>query len=186
MDSTGRRARSYQQSLDLSSMAGDRQGQAWGLCRLGVIDLLQGRCQQAAGCLQRALALFRETRDTFSETSTLIRLGQAYHGLGHHEQATANLKDALAISRQIGARLRSTDSGRFTSTAETPKRPARITPPLPAHIRGQHAPGAADRHRPGRRRCRRDVLPAADHTRRAARRSGRTGRRRASRRLRRP
>ena len=55
--------------------AGDSAAEATALTSLGLVDVRQGRYQQATGHLQQALALFRETGDRTGDANALTSLG---------------------------------------------------------------------------------------------------------------
>ncbi len=85
--------------------AGDRTAEATALTSLGTVDMRQGRYQQATGCLQQALAVFRETGDRFGEARALNNLALVDFDQGHYQRATDHLQQALALFRDAGDRL---------------------------------------------------------------------------------
>jgi DNA-binding SARP family transcriptional activator/Tfp pilus assembly protein PilF len=84
---------------------GDDCAEATALTNLGLVGLRQGRCQQATGQLQRALALFRETGDRTGEGVALSTLGIIDWELGRYQQATHHFERALALYRETGDRI---------------------------------------------------------------------------------
>jgi DNA-binding SARP family transcriptional activator/Tfp pilus assembly protein PilF len=83
---------------------GDRVGEAAAMISLSLVDLRQGRCQQAATRTRRALALCRQAGDQIGETRALINLGLVATRLGRCVQAAVHLELALAIARQAGCK----------------------------------------------------------------------------------
>ena len=81
---------------------GDRAAEAEALQGLIVIDLRQGRYQQAADRLQQALAAYRETGNQAGEARTLGNLGIAGFLQGRYQQAADHLQQALAAYRETG------------------------------------------------------------------------------------
>ena len=65
---------------------GDRAAEATALTSLGLVDVRQGRLQQATGHLQQALALCRETGDQSGEARALTDLGNIYLQQGRYQQ----------------------------------------------------------------------------------------------------
>jgi tetratricopeptide (TPR) repeat protein/transcriptional regulator with XRE-family HTH domain len=81
---------------------GDQKAEADALNSLGVIDLRQGRHQQAAGNFIRALALFRAAGDPLGEARALGNLGFVGFLQGQIHQAGDHIRQSLALFRQIG------------------------------------------------------------------------------------
>jgi DNA-binding SARP family transcriptional activator/Tfp pilus assembly protein PilF/DNA-binding XRE family transcriptional regulator len=82
--------------------SGDRAAEATALTNLGAIDVRQGRYQQAAGHLQKALALFQETGDQAGQARALSNLGLVDLRQGRYQQATSHLQQALALFQETG------------------------------------------------------------------------------------
>ncbi len=80
--------------------AGDRSSEATALLHLGVVDMRQGRHQQASGLLRRALSLFRATGNLAGQARSLGNLGVLSDQLGDWPEAVAHLERALALFRE--------------------------------------------------------------------------------------
>ena len=63
-----------------------------------------GRLEEAIGCYQQSLAIFRETGDRHSEGLPLNNLGLAYGGLRRFEEAITCYQQDIAICRETGDR----------------------------------------------------------------------------------
>jgi DNA-binding SARP family transcriptional activator/Tfp pilus assembly protein PilF len=81
---------------------GDHAAEAEALTSLSVLDTHQGRYQQAAGHLQRSLALQRETGDRTGQARALCNLGLIDLRQGRHQQAAGHLQQSLALFRETG------------------------------------------------------------------------------------
>lgn len=81
---------------------GDRAAEAEALHGLTMVDLHQGRYQQASDQMRRALALCREAGDQVGQARALSNLSIARIQQGRYRSATATLRRALAIYRQVG------------------------------------------------------------------------------------
>jgi len=82
--------------------AGDRVAEAEALHRLVVVDLRQGRYQQAVDRLEQLLVVYREIGDQAGEAGTLGNLGIAGFLQGRYQQATSHQRQALAAYRATG------------------------------------------------------------------------------------
>ena len=60
------------------------------------------RFEEAVGCFQESLAIFRETGDRHGEGQTLTNLGLAYQGLRQPDRAAMCWQDAAAAMRDAG------------------------------------------------------------------------------------
>jgi DNA-binding SARP family transcriptional activator/tetratricopeptide (TPR) repeat protein len=80
--------------------AGDRASEATALLHLGVVDMRQGRHQQASSLLRQALRLFRATRNLAGQARSLGNLGVLSDQLGEWPEAVAHLQRALALFRE--------------------------------------------------------------------------------------
>ena len=78
--------------------AGDRAAEGDALTSLGVLDLRQGRLQQAAVRLEAGLALFRAADDSAGEVRAV--LGHADLQQGRYDQAADCQRQSLAICRE--------------------------------------------------------------------------------------
>ncbi len=81
---------------------GDQRAEASALHSLGVIDLRQGRYQQAASHFGQALDLFRGAADRLGEARALSDLGFTGFLQGRGQHASEHLQQALAIYRSLG------------------------------------------------------------------------------------
>jgi DNA-binding SARP family transcriptional activator/tetratricopeptide (TPR) repeat protein len=82
--------------------SGDRAAEATALAALGTVGMRQGRCEQACGHLEQALALYRETGDTRGAGRALSGLGLIGFQQGRYQQAVAYHREALALHRETG------------------------------------------------------------------------------------
>jgi DNA-binding SARP family transcriptional activator len=82
--------------------AGDRAAEAQALHDISVVDLRQGRFQQATERLEYTLAVCRETGDRAGEARALGNLGIANFLQDRYEQSTSHYQQALAVYHQTG------------------------------------------------------------------------------------
>jgi DNA-binding SARP family transcriptional activator/Flp pilus assembly protein TadD len=87
-----------------AAQTGDLAAEAEALTSLGVVDLRQGRYEQAARRFREALALRRELGDRAGEARALHNLGGADLHQGRYEQAARRFREALALRRELGDR----------------------------------------------------------------------------------
>jgi len=87
-----------------AAQAGDRGAEAAALTMLGAADAARGRLRQAAGHLERALALCRADGDRKGEARALGSLGVADYCQGRYRQSAARHRRALAIYLEAGDR----------------------------------------------------------------------------------
>ncbi|WP_239590378.1 AfsR/SARP family transcriptional regulator [Streptomyces aureoverticillatus] len=73
---------------------------------LGLLAILHGRHQAAAGCFTQALSAFRADGNRYGETAMLMNLGRAQLGLGQTESAIAASEQSVELWRELGATLR--------------------------------------------------------------------------------
>jgi tetratricopeptide (TPR) repeat protein len=92
----------YTSGRNAAQRTGDRAAEARALTGLGLVDLRQGRCLQATGHFQQALALCREAGDRAGETRALGNLGLAEWQQGRFQEATGHLEQVLALCRETG------------------------------------------------------------------------------------
>jgi DNA-binding SARP family transcriptional activator len=83
---------------------GDRAAEARALTQLGIVDSLQGRCEQATGQFQQALALYRDSGDEFGEARVLSNLGVVCRRQGRYQEATDYYRQARALFCETGHR----------------------------------------------------------------------------------
>jgi tetratricopeptide (TPR) repeat protein len=81
---------------------GDRAAEAEAHNNACVVDLRQGRYQQAASHLHQALALYRQVGDHIGEAYALGNLGIVDFQEGRYRQASSHHRQALALYRQAG------------------------------------------------------------------------------------
>src|SRR6266851_4813418 len=93
-----------QAALAAARTIGDRQGQAWALHQLGVVQDLTGDYPAAAASLTRALQLFRDLGDRRGQAWVLHDLGGVQQRTGDHPAAAASLTRALQLFRDLGDR----------------------------------------------------------------------------------
>jgi tetratricopeptide (TPR) repeat protein len=91
----------FEESLALARAAGDRDGSAEALYRLGLLALLT-QDSQARELLEESLALFREQQDAWHIAWALRRLGQIAQNERNPERAAALLEESLRLARAVG------------------------------------------------------------------------------------
>jgi tetratricopeptide (TPR) repeat protein len=91
-------------ALDAARAVGDRDGQAWALNHLGVVQRRAGDHAAAATSLSRALQLFRDLGDRHGQAWVLSHLGMVQMTAGDHAAAAASLTQALELFRDLGER----------------------------------------------------------------------------------
>ncbi|MBT7806879.1 tetratricopeptide repeat protein [Candidatus Poribacteria bacterium] len=74
------------------------------LGNLGVVYELQGRWQEAEGCYDQSLAIFKGLGDRHGEGQTLNNLGIVYRLQGKWQEAERCYDQSLAIKRELGHR----------------------------------------------------------------------------------
>jgi DNA-binding SARP family transcriptional activator/tetratricopeptide (TPR) repeat protein len=82
----------------------DCAAEAEALTSLGVVNLRQGRFQQATGHLKQALRLCQQTGDRSGEARVLVDLGLVDLRQGRYEQGRGSLQLAVAVYRDVGDR----------------------------------------------------------------------------------
>lgn len=85
--------------------AGDSAAEARTLRALGVIDLYQGRYEQAARNFRQALALYEQAGNRTGQAYTLGNLGCAELRLEHCQRAIGCFERALALHRQASDQI---------------------------------------------------------------------------------
>jgi DNA-binding SARP family transcriptional activator/tetratricopeptide (TPR) repeat protein len=90
---------------DAATQASDPDAEADALISLGLVDLHQGRYQQATAQLQQALALSRETGDRHRQARALQDLGLGDFQQGRWRQAARQLEQAMDLFGQTGDRI---------------------------------------------------------------------------------
>ncbi|MEU7226770.1 AfsR/SARP family transcriptional regulator [Streptomyces chrestomyceticus] len=87
-------------AVSLSEQEAGRVGQlslAHSLHALATIRRLQGECDDAVECNERALALFRSLGERMGEAAALNGLGTLHHDRGQHDEALRKCAEALRI-----------------------------------------------------------------------------------------
>ena len=82
--------------------AGDTAAEAAALNALGLVAFHQGRCQQSAGHLESALALFRQTGDRTGQARVLSNLGVVSYLQGRYAEASRWWQQSLAAHCENG------------------------------------------------------------------------------------
>ena len=93
-----------QVALTAARTIGDRQGQAWALSQLGMVQQLTGDYEAAAASQTQALQLFRDLGDCHGQACALSQLGTVQRLTGEYPAAAASLTQALQLSRDLGDR----------------------------------------------------------------------------------
>ena len=96
-------AASLTQALQLFGDLGDRHGQAGASINLGELLFLSSAHRQARNYFATALSLARAINTPVEEARALEGIGRCHIGEGNAAQGTADLRQALAIYRRIGA-----------------------------------------------------------------------------------
>jgi tetratricopeptide (TPR) repeat protein len=79
----------------------DTATEARELNNLGIAYGELRRLEEAIGCYQQSLAIFRETRDRYGEGQILTNLGNAYTKLRQPDWAAVCWRDAAAAMRDV-------------------------------------------------------------------------------------
>jgi len=93
-----------QAALAAARTAGDRQGQAWALTPLGIVQELTGDYPAAAASLTQALQLSRDLGDRHGQAWALTQLGTMQRLTGDYPAAAASLTQALQLFGELGDR----------------------------------------------------------------------------------
>jgi tetratricopeptide (TPR) repeat protein len=93
-----------QAALTAARTVGDRQGQAWALNQLGIVQELTGDYPVAVANLTQALQLYRDLRDRHGQACALHQLGVVQWLIGDYQAAAASLTQALQLFRDLGDR----------------------------------------------------------------------------------
>jgi tetratricopeptide (TPR) repeat protein len=89
--------------LAAARRAGDRLGEAYTLCTLGVVQQLTGDYPAAAASHQQALTLFADLGNRLGQAEALNRLGELATRTADTPQARKHHTQALAIARDLSA-----------------------------------------------------------------------------------
>jgi DNA-binding SARP family transcriptional activator/Tfp pilus assembly protein PilF len=87
---------------DAARRAGDLTAEAAALTSLALVDWRQGRFQQAADCLRRALALFDRAGEQTGAARALANLGMIDGQQGRYQEAARYLRHALTVFGKAG------------------------------------------------------------------------------------
>ncbi len=82
-----------------ASDIGDRTAEAEALNNITLVDLQQGRYEQAGDQLEQALSLYRKTGDRHGEARALGNLGILRYQQGHYQQAIVYQQRSLKLRR---------------------------------------------------------------------------------------
>ncbi len=85
--------------------AGDRAAEAEAVNNVTVVDLRQGRYQQAADRLREALILYRQAGDQIGQARALGNLGIVDTQEGRYREASDHHEQALALYQEAGDRI---------------------------------------------------------------------------------
>ena len=96
-------AASLAQALQLSRDLGDQQGQAGASINLGELLFLSSAYREACGYFAQALSIARDINTPVEEARALEGIGRCHIQEGNPDQGAADLRQALAIYRRIGA-----------------------------------------------------------------------------------
>ncbi|MFF5297554.1 AfsR/SARP family transcriptional regulator [Paractinoplanes globisporus] len=88
---------------DAAHKLGDRAAESALLCVLGHLHWILGSAERAVGEFRLSVSLCREAADRAGESDALHGLGRTYQWMGRHDEAEAYLRQALAISQEIGS-----------------------------------------------------------------------------------
>jgi len=86
-----------ERAMEMLRASDTRAGEAAIFNTLGLIHTQLQRHGKAIDCLVEALARFRKAGDRYTQSTALIRLGDAQHGSGDREGARASWSEALEI-----------------------------------------------------------------------------------------
>jgi tetratricopeptide (TPR) repeat protein len=106
LDRLGYRAESlamHRIALDSARKLRDRSAEAWVLTNLGMV-LGQQHIDDAIGCFEQALAIYREIGDRRDEARAANNLAFTYVVLGRYEEAVTALLDSVELQREVGRR----------------------------------------------------------------------------------
>lgn len=90
------------ESLEIYREAGDQQGTAAALIKLGNAAVEMGNYAAGSGFLEEALTIWRQLGDKHSTARALISLGWAALRTGKDALARTRLEEALSLSRELG------------------------------------------------------------------------------------
>jgi DNA-binding SARP family transcriptional activator len=93
----------HESGLDSARMLGDRLAEAWMLNNLGMVLGLQ-RKEQAVGCFEEALAIYREIGDRPGQARAANNVAQACLRLSRFPEALEAARSSLVVQRQAGIR----------------------------------------------------------------------------------
>ncbi len=93
----------HQHGLDSARILGDRLAEAWMLNNLGMAFGLQ-RKEQAVGCFEEALAIYREIGDQQGQVRAANNVAQACLRLRRFPEALQAARRSLAVQQQAGDR----------------------------------------------------------------------------------
>ena len=94
---------SLTRALQLFRDLGDRHGQAGASINLGELLFLSSACREARGYFAQALSIARDLNTPVQKAQALEGIGRCHIREGNPGQGAADLRQALAIYRRIGA-----------------------------------------------------------------------------------
>lgn len=92
------------EAAEIYQSAGDGQGIADSLNRMGAINRFMGFPGVALAYHQEALGIYRSLQDDYGIAGALCNAGAAYYTLGRHAEAIDHYRSALALYQEIGDR----------------------------------------------------------------------------------
>jgi DNA-binding SARP family transcriptional activator/tetratricopeptide (TPR) repeat protein len=95
----------HSQARAAARRTGDHGSEAVALCSLGIVELRQGRYQQASGHFHRALTLFGDVGDDNGRARAHNNLGLIDGHQGRHDRAFDHIERALDLHRQAHDRF---------------------------------------------------------------------------------
>jgi len=96
-------AASLSRSLELFRDLGERRGEAAASITLGELKFLSSAYREAHGYCTQALSIARDISAPVEQARALEGTGRCHHQEGNPGQGSADLRQALAIYRRIGA-----------------------------------------------------------------------------------
>ncbi len=92
----------FEESLEIRSDIGDKQGVATSLNSLGNLAWFQGSLQRALALFEESLGIWREIGDIKGIALALDNMGNVYGSLGEYEKAISLHEESLVTKRDLG------------------------------------------------------------------------------------
>ena len=89
-------------AMEAAVHSGDRAGQAWTLCGLGLLKRYQGMAEEAADSFAEAQRLFADGPDRFGQATARYGHGDILIGMRQYDRAIAEFQGALEAFRGLG------------------------------------------------------------------------------------